>query len=152
MSMPTPGASHQKLEVLVGSWSGAETLHPSPWDPKGGPAAGKVNNRRALDGFAVVQDYSQERGGQVTFRGHGVFGYNAQENCYTMHWWDSMGFPPHLFKGQFEGDRLVLTAASPMGHTRASWKFNPDGSYFHLMEVSGDGQSWQTFMEGTYKK
>ena len=66
MDMPKPGPAQQQLARLAGNWSGEEKLLPSPWDPKGGIATGKAANRLALDGWIVVQDYEQARGGQVT--------------------------------------------------------------------------------------
>jgi hypothetical protein len=153
MEMPKPGAAHQKLSALIGEWAGDETLHPSPWDPAGGPAAARVTNRWVADGFAVVQDYEQIRNGQVTFRGHGVFSYDPARDEYVMHWWDSMGSQVNEFRGRLEGNRLILAAPMPGGgHSRTTWILTgPDGHDF-LMEVSPDGQSWHPSMEGTYSR
>ena len=46
MEMPTVTDSHKRLHRLAGSWLGQETMHPSPWDPKGGAATARVENRR----------------------------------------------------------------------------------------------------------
>ncbi|MBM3877740.1 MAG: hypothetical protein FJ386_13665 [Verrucomicrobia bacterium] len=54
--MAQPTDAHRKLERLGGKWRGAETTHPAPWDPAGGPATGTLENRIALDGIAVIQD------------------------------------------------------------------------------------------------
>src|SRR4030095_8583695 len=51
MGMPTVQEQHKKLQTLAGTWTGEEKMHPSPWDPEGGMALGKVNNRIDLDGF-----------------------------------------------------------------------------------------------------
>ena len=56
MEMPKPTAAHRRLEKLIGRWSGEERIHPSPFDPNGGLAMARLENRPALDGFAVVQD------------------------------------------------------------------------------------------------
>ena len=66
MEMPKPGSPHQKLQRLSGKWTGEEKMHPSPWDPKGGAATGRILNRLSLDGFVVVQDYEQERSGNIS--------------------------------------------------------------------------------------
>lgn len=99
MEMPKPADAHRKLERVVGRWTGEEKLFPSPWDPKGGTASSRVENRLALDGFAIVQDYEQERNGKICFRGHGVLRWEAQQQCYEMYWFDSMGMPPNIFRG-----------------------------------------------------
>ena len=56
IQVPKLTQAHEKLKTLVGMWRGTETIHPSPFDKKGGQATGIVNNRLALDGFAVIQD------------------------------------------------------------------------------------------------
>jgi hypothetical protein len=37
-----------------------------------------------------------------------------------------------------------------MGHSRAVMDFSKDGRHRFRMDVSQDGQQWQTFMEGNY--
>ena len=152
MDMPKVTDAHKKLERLAGKWKGEEKMYPSPWDPKGGTAVGRVNNRPALDGFTVVQDYEQERNGAVTFRGHGVFSYNAMQQCYFLHWWDTMGMPPNEFKGTIEGNILTMTDKNPYGLNRAVFDLQQEGKYNFKMEASQDGKQWQTLMEGNYTK
>jgi hypothetical protein len=92
MEMPKPTTHHGKLEKLAGTWVGEEKMNPSPWDPKGGAARGVMEARMDLDGFYLVGDYRQERDGKVTYRGHGVYGYDAKKGDYTMYWFDAMGW------------------------------------------------------------
>lgn len=151
MEMPRPTDAHRKLELLAGSWSGEERLHPSPWDPRGGTAIGRITNRVALDGFALLHDYEQDRDGTITFRGHGVLSWNAIEQCYVMHWFDSMGTPANEFRGTFDSkDVLTLTSKSSQGLSRAIFDLSKEGEYSFRMDVSPDGNQWQTFMDGSY--
>lgn len=150
MEMPKLTDAHRKLEKLVGRWSGEERIHPSPFDPKGGTAIARVENRLALDGFAVVQDYDQERNGKVTFRGHSVLRWDTSQQCYEMYWFDSMGMAPSVFRGNFDGEVLTVAAKDPQGHSRAVFDFGKKGHYTFRMEVSQDGQQWFPFMEGQY--
>ena len=152
MEMPKPTPAHDKLRKLIGRWKGPETMSPSPWDPKGGTAVGTAENKPALDGFAVIQDYIQLRENNVTFRGHGVFAYDTNENCYTIHWFDSMGTPGNLYKGNFEGDVLKLSSKFQTGFSRVSWDLSKEGEHTFKMEMSPDGKMWQPMMVGTYKK
>ena len=153
MEMPKPGDVHKRLSALVGNWSGRETLQPAPWDPAGGSARARVTNRSILDGFGVVQDYEQERGGAVNFRGHGVFWYDDQKKEYVMTWWDSMSGRAGEYRGQFRGDALELTSPMPQGgHGRTTFDMSRPGKYRFLMEISPDGSQWQTAMEGSYDK
>ncbi|MEW6321885.1 MAG: DUF1579 family protein [Acidobacteriota bacterium] len=151
--MPRPGDPHKRLAGFIGAWSGVETLHPSPWDPAGGTATAKVTNRWGADGFIVVQDYEQTRGGVTNFRGHGVLWYDSGAGQYVMHWWDSMGGAGGEYRGTFEGSVLTLGAPMPQGgHSRTMWDLTTQGSYTFKLEVSTDGLTWRPAIEGQYLK
>ena len=151
MEMPKPGPAHQQLAKLAGHWVGQEKMHPSPWDPNGGMATGQVKNTLALDGFCVFQDYEQVRDGKTSFRGLGIFSWNAMKQCNELAWADSMGGMVQIFAGKWDGDVLRMTSDGPMGTTRCSFDV-AGGGYKFKMDVSPDGKAWTTFMEGTYKK
>lgn len=151
--MPKVLEEHRKLGALAGSWEGKETLHPSPWDPKGGPARSRVTGRIDLDGFFLIMDYVQERDGQVTYRGHGVFGYDAGRKGYTLHWFDPMAPPPcEPAQGKLEGNTLMFQHAHPMGHSRYTYIMEKDGRYRFRIENSQDGKEWAPFMDGAYTR
>lgn len=152
MEMPVPNENHHRLKALVGNWTGKEKVYPSPWDPNGGEAVGHVENRMSLGDFAVVQDYTQEREGIPNFLGHGVFTFHMVENCFVLYWFDSMGMPPSVFQGNFQGSLLILTAKEPHGQSRATFDFPKQDSYTFKMEVSQDGLTWLPFLEGIYQR
>jgi len=154
MEMPKPQDEHRKLKTLTGSWVGEETIYPSPWDPQGGPAKSKFQARADMDGFFVLADYVEERGGQVAYRGHGVYGYDPQTKAYTMHWFDSMGSgSPAPARGRWEGDRLSFEATSPMGQSRYSYRFESDDRYTFTIESSQDGgKTWNKMMDGRFTR
>ena len=141
--------AHKKLHMIAGKWQGQETAHPSPWDPKGGPATGRVENRVTASGFAVVQEYRQQREGMPNFEGHGVFRWDTQENCYMLYWFDSGGLPASVFRGQFEGNVLSMTCDMPEGKMRCAWDF-PGGNRHKFRMEAGDGTNWQPVLEGEY--
>jgi len=143
----------RKLAVFAGKWTGTETMHPSPWDPKGGTATGRLESR-LLDGFAVITEYEQERDGKVTYRGHGVYGWDPFGRCYVMHWVDNMGGAVHLqgARGEWKGNQLVYSASNPMGHSRYTYTLASDGQIQFKIEMSPDGQSWSTFMDAAYTR
>ncbi len=152
MEMPKPGAGHKKLETLAGTWTGEEKMFPSPWEPKGGTATATISNRVACAGFWVVEDYEQKRGAVVTFRGHAVWGYDAQAGEVVLHWFDSMGMGAELFRGRFEGERLTVTCKNPMGTHRLSYDLLEKGTIRSKMETSQDGKTWAPMFEGVYHK
>ncbi len=151
MQMPTPTKEHAELARLAGDWQGTETLFPSPWEPEGGTALGRTRSRIALDGFALVIDYEQERDGAITFRGHGVMTYDPGEGCYVLHWFDSIGSPPERFSGTFDGDVLTLAHGGPGMHARLCYDVSREGILRTRMEMSQDGVEWGTFFECDYE-
>lgn len=150
MEMPQVTDAHRHLHRLNGNWQGSETIAPSPWDPNGGPAIGKSFNRIILDGFAVAHDYEQYRNGQCSFRGHGVFTWDARDSMYYLHWFDTMCTTANTYRGQMEGDLLKLDSLNPEMKSRAIFDLSRPDGYAFRMDVSPDGSQWMTFMEGRY--
>ena len=143
---------HRRLHTLAGRWAGKERMHPSPFDAKGGPAMGLVENRIALDGLALVHDYQQERNGAVHFQGHGVFRWDAQEKLYVLYWFDSWGLAPNVFRGGFEGNVLTLVCHDSQGQTRIVYDLGQAGKYGFRMDICADGKTWLPFADGTYTR
>jgi hypothetical protein len=118
MEMPKPGPAQERLHVFVGEWRGTEKMHPTQWLPEGGMRDAVISNRLGLDGFAVIQDYTQFNGATPTFRGHAVIMKHPHGESYQMYWFDS--FSPSVFEGDWDGVRGSFISKSPMGQTRAS--------------------------------
>ena len=151
MEMPQPGEHHARLQVLATTWKGTETMHPSPWDPAGSVSEGVTRGRSALRGLAVVVDYEQIREGQVTFEGHGVYTWDAAAEEVVLHWFGSMGMGREEFRGKWDGDRLALQNQGPMGHMRLTYDFSRAGELASGMQMSPDGESWSSLMDGRYE-
>lgn len=152
MDMPQPSEAHSLLRRFAGDWHGAETMHPSPWDPEGGEAVGHSHARVALNGFAVVVDYEQERDGRVTYRGHGVYAYDKDTGDYLLHWFDSIGGTLESFRGSFEGDVLTVSHPGPPMHARLTYDLSEPGLMRTRMEMSPDGETWGTLFDGSYRR
>ena len=152
MQMPQPSAGHLRLEKLTGHWEGEETMHPSQWDPKGGIAVGRMTSRLALNGFALISDYEQERDGVITFTGHGVFTFGQKDELYTLHWFDCMGTPPEVFEGRFDDNVLTLAHGGPGMHARTTYDLTDSQHMLSKMEMSQDGVTWNTLFDGRYEK
>lgn len=152
MDMPKPGPEHAALNVFAGTWTGSERMPPSQWAPVESTADGRIVNKAALGGFSIVQDYVQSSGKDVRYQGHGVFTFDPKSHQYKLYWFDSMGSPVNEFTGERNGNIWTFLCQQAMGHTRSTWEFTGTDRYRHTMEVSPDGKSWSTFMEGAYRK
>lgn len=140
---------HSTLHRLAGEWEGEERISPSPWDPTGAIAQGWVENRVALDGLVLIQEYEQSRGGTAAFHGHGIFHVDGDE--IVLKWWDNWSATPREFRGGVEGEALVLVSRDPKGLARASWRLRAD-AYDYTLEVSADGVAWSPYMAATYRR
>ncbi len=153
MEMPKLTEEHKKLQALVGTWSGEETLPLSPMNPRPSNRTSTTTSRLDLGGFFLLMDHVQQEGKNETFRGHGIFGWDPRQQKYTMHWFDVMGGDPGApALGTWEGNRLCFQHQHHMGHSRYTYEFGGPGSYSLKLEVSGDGNNWVTFLEGNYKR
>jgi hypothetical protein len=153
MEMPKPTAAHERLHALVGTWRGDETLHPSPWDPKGGKASGFLEARMDLDGMFLLTEYREEREGQVSYRGHGVYGWDPRRVRYTMYWFDSLGTDPGgAALGTWDDDRLVFEMKDETGHARYEYRFDGEDQYAFTISRSQDGKTWTTWMESAWRR
>jgi hypothetical protein len=154
MEMPKLSPGHKKLKAFVGSWTGEETMYPSPEDPKGGKATATMNLRSVSGGFNVAGDYEQKREGSksVTFSGHSVFDYDAQTDELILYWFDSMGMGAHPFRGKFDGKRATLEMKNPMGQFKLSYDLSEKNTLRMQMELSPDGKKWNKMLESVYHK
>jgi len=151
MEMPKPGPEHARLAAMIGHWVGEERMHPSPWLPEGGTATSKATVRLGCEGFCVITNYVQEREGRVTYVGHGVFGWDARQQCYLQHWSDSAGgVPARATPGKWEGDTLTFTEEGMGGHMRFVYRFTSPDSYDLRIETSADGTTWAPCVEAHY--
>ena len=152
MEMPKPDEHHRKLEALAGKWHGKEKIHPTPWDPAGGEAESDATGKMGLDGFCLIMDYTQKRGGKPNYLGHGVFGWDSKAAKYTLYWFDTIGGAPIMpaSEGNWEGNTLSFAHKGDMGWGRYSYHFESPTKYRFTIEMSQDGKSWTPFLEGEF--
>jgi hypothetical protein len=150
--MPQPSDQHRELVVLAGDWVGEDNLHPTPWAPLRRTAIGRFTSRIGVDGMFLVSDYEEEREGKIVFRGHGVYGWDAKRERYTMFWFDSMGMSPNETLGVWQGDELVFSGSGEGGKSRYVYTVTgPDKMAFRI-ESSKGGETWNRIMEGEYTR
>lgn len=154
MQMPTVGPEIARLtELFAGTWKGEEKLYPSDWDPDGGPAFGTWTVTPSLDGFALIVDYAEERGGAVVYRGHGVHGWDADGDCFLTYWFDNIGILPRApSRARLDGNCYSYQDASPTGLNRMTYSWEGDRFEFRIDISKDDGATWSPMHEGRYTR
>jgi hypothetical protein len=82
-------------------------------------------------------------------------GYNSDEKVYTYDSFNSVGESDHS-KGKLEGDTWIFTSEEKMGGQTVQGRFTmkvlSPTSYNFKFELSPDGNTWNTVMEGKATK
>lgn len=153
MEMPKVSSEMQQLTALFrGTWEGEETLYPSAWDPVGGSASGVWTVKPGVDGFCLLVDYAESRGGKVLYRGHGVHGWDAAAGCFLAYWFDNIGIMPQSgSQARLAGNRYTYQESNPMGFTRFTYEW-PGSDFTFRIERSRDGQTWSPMHDGRYRR
>ncbi|KAB2897791.1 MAG: DUF1579 domain-containing protein [Kofleriaceae bacterium] len=153
MEMPTVSKEMARLtELFAGTWRGEETLFPSEWDPVGGPATGTWTVRAAVDGFALLVDYDEERDGKLVYRGHGVHGWDAREGAFFAYWFDNVGVMQKAGnRATLDGDRYTYTELSDQGQSRFTYEWH-EGVFTFAIDRSADGKDWKPMHHGRYRQ
>ena len=146
--MPKPDENHEKLTRLAGTWTGEETMHPSPWLPDGGKATATVAMRADLDGFVLITDYVQRTGEQTTYAGHGVYTVEPGSGEVVLHWFDSLGGQLEQFRGGWIDEMLIVQSKTQMGYMRLTYDFSQPDTLKNAADTSPDGESWTRMFEG----
>ncbi len=107
----------------------------------------------ALDGLCVIMDYAQRRDDQISYRGHGVYGWDEKQGKYTMYWFDTLSGAPFMLasEGTWDENSLVYFNKGAMGWGRYCYHFESDSRYRFTIETSQDGQSWMFFLESVFE-
>ena len=96
--------------------------------------------------------------GRVIFLGEtlidtsAVYSYDPEKEEYVHHWFDCVGSPVQVFRGQFEGNVLSLEGRTPMGFARSAVDFSQPDKMLVRYEVSTDGKVWDCLFEGVYER
>lgn len=152
MNNAQPGEPQRLLQRLAGEWRGMEMMFP-PDAPDGMQVEGIIQSRMELGGWFLFMGYAQLQDGQAAYTAHGVIGYDHSGENVTLHWFDSQGWNPgQPFRGNWDGNRLVLTIESENGHDRLTYELLGADEYTTRLENSADGQEWKTLITGSYER
>jgi Protein of unknown function (DUF1579) len=151
--VPKPAPDVQKIGYFVGSWTSEGDMKAGPMSP-GGKVTIQEEGKWMDGGFFVVFN-SSFKGTLGNGTGIAVMGYDPQENVYTYDEFNSVGEANH-FKGTLEGDTWTWISEMKMGPQtvkgRFTQKIQSPTAYAFKFEMSPDGTSWNTVMDGKCSK
>jgi len=153
MPMPKPAPEVSKLDYLAGDWISEGDMKPGPMGP-----GGKITSTdqvKWMEGkFFIVMD-SKFKGAMGDGTALAVMGFDPDKKVYTYNEFNSMGQVNHS-EGTITGDTWNWTSDENMGGQtfkgRYTMKVLSPTAYSFKYEVSQDGTSWTTVMDGKSTK
>ena len=147
--MPKPGPEHKALDFFAGKWEFNGEMKPGPMG-----AGGKIHTTDSCDwfegGFALVcHGEGSNPSGEV--KSVGILSYDMDKKAYTYYGLET-GHPPAYALGEKTGDTWVYDGEGGGMKTRVTIKETSSNAYSFTFEISQDGSSWTTVMEGTGQK
>jgi hypothetical protein len=155
----TPGAEHQALKPLVGSW----TCNVKAWMAPGAPpteSTATADFKSVMGDRFVVQHVNGSFNG-MPFEGSGVMGYDNIKKKYVGAWVDNMGTGIMSSEGSYDAAKKTFTfesqSSDPMSgktaKTRETMRIEADGKLVWEMYAKPPGSSKEMkMMEITYTK
>ena len=143
----------KKLDVFAGSWNLQGEMKPGPMGP-GGSMTETETCKWMEGGYFLVcnVDFKSSMGNGT---GTSYLSYDANDKVYTYDAFNSMGEAEHA-KGTLEGDTWTWSSEEKMGGqvTKAHFmiKMASPSSYSFKFDMSPDGTSWNTVMDGKATK
>ncbi|HUM04471.1 MAG TPA: DUF1579 family protein [Terriglobales bacterium] len=154
MAPPKPGPELKKLDYFVGNWASTGDMKAGPMGP-GGSMTMQTDAKWMDGGFFVVMNNSYQSASMGNGTGISFLGYDPQEKVYTYYEFDSTGETVHA-NGTVDGDTWTWLSDMKMGpqtmKTRYIEKILSPTSYTFKFEMSADGTTWNTIMDGKATK
>jgi hypothetical protein len=155
MQPPAPAPELKNLEYFVGSWATSSDMKPSSFGP-GGKIIGKDHIEWMQGNFFLIIHStfsSQVMGDGVEYA---VMGYHSNKHVYTYESFNSAG-EHEVATGTLDADGKVWTwysspdTAGPMKWRYTETVLSPT-SYAIKFEISQDGKTWSSVMDGKATK
>ena len=151
---PKPGAEQKKLDYFAGAWTSEADAKPGPMGP-GGKMTMTQDAKWMDGGFFVVIQSAYKSGSMGDGSGTAFLGYDPQDKVYTYDEFNSQGEAVHA-KGTVDGDTWTWNSDMKMGPQTAKGRFTEKilspTAYTFKFEMSTDGTTWNTVMDGKATK
>jgi Protein of unknown function (DUF1579) len=146
---PQPAPELRKLDYFVGTWAAEGEIKPGPMGA-GGKFTG-TNRVSWMDGGFFLVTQSEFSGAMGKGTETAYMGWDGEEKVYTYDSFNSMGEADHA-KGKLDGDTWTWRSETRMGAQtmkgRLTLKMRSATAYDFKFEMSSDGKTWQTVLEG----
>ena len=154
---PPPSKEHELLKRDLGSWKAELKMWMAPGEEPQGFAAEEINS--SIGEYWVVSNFKGDFGG-FDFKGHGVFGYDAQKKKFVGSWVDSSNPNAMHMIGTYDKESDTLTyetkGVGPTGEPvvgKATTVYKKDGTRVYTMyQKMGESDEMTKVMEITYSK
>ena len=152
--MGAPSPELKKLDFLSGNWTADGTINPGPSMP-GGKFTMTIHAEWLDGNFFLVEHSDGDLGAMGKLKELAIMGYDSEKKVYTYHAFNSAG-QAETATGTIDGDTWTWTSDEHFnGMTmkgRYTMKVLSPTSYTMKFELSQDGNSWTTNMEGKATK
>jgi hypothetical protein len=149
METAKPAPELKKLDYFAGTWIAEGDLKPGPLGP-GGKFTG-TNQVQWMDGGFFLVTHSEFNGAMGKGMETAYMGYDSNDKTYTYDSFNTLGEADHA-KGNVDGDTWTWQSESRVGPQtvkgRLTIKMLSAATYHFKFEMSPDGTSWNTVLEG----
>jgi hypothetical protein len=154
MEMPEPTAEHERLGAWVGQWAGQGEMKPGPYG-EGGPVSWTETCSWFGGGKFHVVCKSEGTGPMGPMKGLGIVGYSPEKKVFTHYGVDSTGWSGYS-EGKHSDKTWTFQSEETMGgqtfHSRFTLELESPTRMVFTWQMSQDGESWMTMMEGSSEK
>jgi len=149
MELSKPSPELKKLDYFAGTWIAEGYIRPGPMGPGGKFAA--TNQVKWMDGGFFLVTHSEFSGAIGKGTETSYMGYDADDKMFTYDSFNSLGEVDHA-KGNLDEDTWTWQSETRIGHQtmkgRLTIKVLSASAYNFKFEISLDGTTWSTVMEG----
>ncbi len=150
---PRPTPELKKLEYFAGTWTSEGEIKPGPMGP-GGKFTG-TNRVRWMDGGFFLVTRSEFNGAMGKGAETAYMGYDVNDRMYTYDSFNTLGEADHA-RGNVDGDTWTWQSETRMAAQttkgRLTIKVLSARAYSFRFELSPDGTTWTTVLEGKTTK